>query len=316
MQTGPEMANIERIPITSREQWLELRKRDVTASTIGALFGVHPWQTIAGLHAEKCGLDLPGPDPESSVIRRGNALEPVVATEAAKLRPEWRIVKCTEYLRDAHTRIGATPDFWIEGDPRGLGVLQTKTVNSWDFRKKWDGEDEPVPPMWVLLQVATEAMLSDAAFAAVGVLVVGDFNWGCHVVEVPRHKSTEHKIRVAVYSFWAALDAGHVPEINYERDGDLVKLMYPREVEGKVVDLRGDNRIVELCEIRERNAALIKAAETAKKAAEIEMRTKLGDAEIAIVNGWKVSLKTTHRPEIVQPAIDFRVLRTTREKFG
>jgi predicted phage-related endonuclease len=307
---------VQRIPITSREQWLELRKQDVTASAIGALFGVHPWQTIAGLYAEKCGMDLPAPDPESSVIRRGNALESVVAAEVAKLRPEWLINKNAEYLRDSHARIGATPDFWIDGDPRGRGVLQTKTIGSYAFKKYWAGDygEDPSPPLWIILQNATEVMLADAAFGAVGVLVLGDFAFDCHVIEVPRHKPTEHHIRVAVNLFWQALDAGQVPTIDYERDGDLVKLMYPREAEGKIIDLRGDNRIQELCEIRARNAAMIAVAEKEKKAAETEMRAKIGDAEIAIVNGWKISLKTTHRPEIVQKAVDYRVLRSVREK--
>jgi len=307
---------VERIPITSREEWLELRKRDVTASTVGALFGVHPWQTIASLHAEKCGLELPSPDPESSVIRRGNALEAVVAQEVAKQRPEWRIRKNDFYLRDAHARIGATADFWIDGDPRGLGVLQTKTIGSYAFKKYWAGDygEDPTAPLWVILQNATEVMLADAAFGAIGVLVIGDYTFETHIIEVPRLKSVEHKIRVAVHSFWQALDAGQVPIIDPDRDGDLVKLMYPREVEGRVIDLRGDNRMCELCEIRARNAALIGTAEKAKKAAETEMRTKLGDAEIAMVQGWKVSLKTTHRPEVVQEAVDYRVLRSVREK--
>ena len=305
---------VEHIPITSREEWLELRKRDVTASTIGALFGVHAWQTIAGLHAEKCGMEMPSPDPASSVIRRGNALESVVAAEVAKQRPEWRIRKNDLYLREPHARLGATPDFCIDGDPRGLGVLQTKTIGSYGFKKYWVGDygEEPTAPMWIILQNITEVMLADAAFGAIGVLVIGDFAFDCHVIEVPRHRPTEHKIRVAVNSFWQALEAGHVPTIDYARDGDLLKLMYPREVEGKVIDLRGDNRIVELCEIRARNAAMIAIAEKAKKAAETEMREKLGDAEIAVVQGWKVSLKTTHRPEVVQKAVDYRVLRTSR----
>jgi predicted phage-related endonuclease len=305
---------VERIPITGREQWLNLRRQDVTASVIGALFGVHPWQTIAGLHGEKCGLELPAPDPELSVIRRGNALESVVAQEVAKLRPEWRITKNTDYLRDAPARVGATADFWIDGDPRGLGVLQTKTIGSYGFKKYWAGEygEEPTAPMWIILQNITEVMLADAAFGAIGVLVIGDYQFDCHVVEIPRHKDAEHKIRVAVHSFWQALEAGQVPTIDYDRDGDLVRLMFPREVEGKVIDLRGDNRIVELCEMRARAADMIKIAEKAKKAAETEMREKLGDAEIAMVNGWRVSLKTTHRPEVVQKAVDYRVLRTSR----
>jgi predicted phage-related endonuclease len=300
-----------------RAAWLARRKAFLNSSTIGALFGVHNFQTIAGLHAEKMGLDMPGPDPNSSVIRRGHALEDVAANEVALQHPEWKIIKANEMLIDRTLRLSATPDFRIEGDPRGLGMLQTKTMGSWKFKKECRGEDgdEPMPPMWMILQNATEVMLADAAFGVIGILVIGDYTFDCHVIEVPRHRPTEHKIRVAVHSFWQALDAGQVPTIDYERDGDLVKLMYPREAEGKVIDLRGDNRIVELCEIRERNAALIKAAEKAKTAAETEMREKLGDAEMAIVSGWKVSLKTTHRPEVVQKAVDYRVLRTMKEKL-
>jgi len=313
---------IDRIPVDmstpeGREEWLAGRRPFVSASSgVPAIFGVHPYQTIAGLHAEKMGHDIPGPDPNSSVIRRGHALEIVGANEVALQHPEWKIIKANEMLIDRTLRLSATPDFRIEGDPRGLGMLQTKTMGSWKFKKECLNEDgdEPMPPLWMILQNATEVMLADAAFGVIGILVIGDFAFDCHVIEVPRHKPTEHRIRVAVNLFWQALDAGQVPTIDYERDGDLVKLMYPREAEGKVIDLRGDNRIVELCEVRERNAALIKAAEKAKTAAETEMRTKLGDAEIGIVNGWKISLKTTHRPEIVQKAVDYRVLRSVREK--
>jgi predicted phage-related endonuclease len=303
---------IERIPITDREQWLGLRKQDVTASVVGALFGMHPWQTIAGLHAEKCGLDLPGPDPESAVIRRGNALEPVVAEQVAKLRPEWKITKNDRYYRDAHARIGATPDFLVEGDPRGQGVLQTKTVGPGKFKKEWGEPEAPTPPLWIILQNATEVMLADAAFGAVGVLVIGDFTFDCHVIEVPRHKATEHKIRVAVHSFWEALKVGHVPKLDYERDGDLVRLMYPTTVAGKVIDLRGNNRIIELLETRERQAGLEKEAKARKIEAETEIREKLGDAEFALVPGWQVTLKSQTRHEHIVKESTFRVLRSER----
>jgi predicted phage-related endonuclease len=307
---------IERIPITSREQWLGLRRNDVTASVVGALFGVHPWQTIAGLHAEKCGLELPGPNPESSVVRRGNDLEDFIGAKVAKLRPEWNVVKNTEYLRDPHARLGCTPDFVIQGDPRGPGVLQTKTVNPRAFAKKWLGEDddEPTPPLWIVLQNLTEMMLADAAFGAVAVLVVGDFAWDTYIAEIPRHKATEHKLRVAVKQFWDAVAAGVVPALDFSRDGDLVALLYPREVEGSIIDLKRDNRAAFLVEERERQAAIIREAEAAKVEAETELKDKIGDFEAALIHGWRVSLKTAHRKERLQAATSFRVLRTQRLK--
>jgi predicted phage-related endonuclease len=305
---------IERIPITSREQWLELRRQDVTASAVGAIFGCHPFQTIAGLHAEKSGLDLPGPDPESAVIRRGNALEGVAAAEVAKLRSDWTLIKNNDYYRDPRAQIGATPDFLIVGDPRGRGVLQTKTVASSAFKRLWGTADEPSPPLWIVLQTITEMMLADAAFGAVGVLIIGDFAFDAHVIEVPRHKPTEHKIRVAVHAFWEAIRIGQVPELDYSRDGDLIRAMYRATEPGKVIDLRSDNRIVELLENRQRHAEDEKAAKKSKEEAEGEIRHKLGAAEVALVPGWSVTNKKQTRKERIVPASTFRVLRTREEK--
>jgi predicted phage-related endonuclease len=304
---------VERIPIASREQWKELRRHDVTASVIGTLFGAYPWQTIAGLAAEKMGMEMPGPDPQSSVIRRGNALEPVVAAEVALQRPEWTITKATDYLRDAEARIGATPDFWIEGDPRGKGTLQTKTISSQRFRQEWQGE-VIMPPLWIILQAATEAMLHDAAFAAVGVLVIGDYAFDTHVIELPRNRGAEHRLRNAVAEFWAAIEAGEVPQLDYERDRELIKLLWPTETKGKVVDLSADARAAELCEIREEARSLEKAAKERRESAETELLSKIGDAEIALMAGWKASYRSVRVPAQARDPTAYRVLRTTREK--
>lgn len=305
---------VERIAITDRAAWLQLRTKDVTASQIGALFSVHPWSTVASVYASKSGMDLDGDDVETALMRRGNLLEPVVGAEVARLRPAWQVIKCKEYLRDPEARIGCTPDFLIHGDPRGLGILQTKTTGSWQFKKGWGSADELMPPLWIVLQAATEMMLADAAFAAIGVLVIGDFQFETHVIELPRVRGAEARIRAAVRLFWAQIEAGEVPVIDASRDGDLVRLMYPHETHGKIVDLTGDNRILELLDQREALAGTIKFAEGKKVEAETEIRSKLGDAEAALVRGWRsVTLRTTHRKEHVVKASSYRTLRATRD---
>ena len=47
---------IEQLAIESREQWLAMRRQDITASTAGALLGLHPYVTAYSLWAEKTGL--------------------------------------------------------------------------------------------------------------------------------------------------------------------------------------------------------------------------------------------------------------------
>jgi predicted phage-related endonuclease len=312
---------IERIPVnpvTNREEWLAVRKEadDVTASTIGALHGVHPFETILGLYAAKSGIEFP--DSESTVLKRGTVLEPICAAEIGKLRPDWRLVKANAYYRDPVARIGATPDYLIEGDPRGPGVLQCKTTANVIFRRDWlaNGEaTEPTAPLWIGLQTLTECMLTDAAFGAIGVLVIGDFVFDAYLIEVPRHPRAEQRIRAAVKQFWDALAAGQLPVIDYERDGNIIRLMCPHEVEGKVIDLRTDNRAAALCDLRKEQQAIIKAAEKIKDQAENELREKIGDAEIALFpDGWSATLRTTNVPEQLRAAYSFRTLRTKREE--
>ena len=280
------MATIERFEITNREQWLALRKQDVTASVVGALFGLHPYETIAGLHALKSGVEFP--DSESDIMRRGIVLENVVAGEVSRHRRIWRIERAGVYLRDPSIHLGASPDFFIHDDARGLGVLQTKVVGARQFAQTWSTNP---PPFWITLQTATEMLLADAAFGAVGVLVIGDFKFETQIFEVPRNIGAEKRIREATTKFWHDLNAGIVPAIDYQRDGDLIKLLFPREKKGKVIDLTQDNRIGELLDQRAAAHDAMKIAKKSIEMVEAEIKMKLGDAEAAIVPGWNVTWK-------------------------
>ena len=96
---------IERRAIVDREQWLDWRRQDVTASAIGALFRVHPYTTKLCLYAEKRGVEFP--DEDNKVKRRGRWLEPAVAEAVRELRPDWTIEPPRCYLRDPELRLGA-----------------------------------------------------------------------------------------------------------------------------------------------------------------------------------------------------------------
>ena len=74
-------SGIERIKVScatavGRQQWLELRMRDITASDVGAVCGVSPYRnnSAAKVWALKKGL-IP-PDEETSRMRAGRWFEP------------------------------------------------------------------------------------------------------------------------------------------------------------------------------------------------------------------------------------------------
>jgi predicted phage-related endonuclease len=300
---------IERIPITSREQWLALRKNDVTASVVASLFGCHPYVSALKIYLAHSGIEFDEAD--NRVFRRGRLMEPAVALAVSEDRPDWRIEKATFYCRDPDLQLGATPDFLIHGDPRGLGVLQTKTAAPHVYQRDWEGG--ATVPFWVQLQALTEAMLTDAAFAAVAVLQVDAFDLALSIVEVPRHPAAEQRIRDAVAKFWDDVAAGREPEPDYGKDAELLKMIAPREVADKAIDLSGSNEFPALLDQRAEIMAGINVYEARKNEIETQIKFALRDCERAIgIPGWSITWKTSHRQDYVMKAKDIRTLRINR----
>lgn len=306
---------IERHRIENDEQWQRLRARDVTASVVGALFGVHPYVTMGRLHVDKVDGPMFAEIQESAVMRRGRALERVVADEVvmkfARVNASIEVEKAYEYFRDPDVRVGATPDYFITlHDPRGRGILQCKTVGSLQFKKEWS---EDSMPLWISLQIATEMMLTESQWGIVGVLVIGDFTYELHTYSVERIAGVENRIRQGVRKFWQDIADGKEPQVDYQRDGELIRAMFPREAAGKILDLSGDNRIPELLERRDMLRLGIKQVEADLEAIDNELKHKIGDAEQASARGWLMTYKSQHRREYTVPASDIRVFRVKRE---
>jgi predicted phage-related endonuclease len=300
---------IERIPIentkTGLDAWLGLRKRDITASSVGALFACHPYQTTLGLYTQKCGLDLPEPD--TAMLEWRLILESAVGASVARQRPGWKIVKATEYLRDPDLRLGATPDFYILGDPRGLGILQAKTIAPAVFKKTWTDD---TPPLWIALQNTTELMLDgNAAFGAVACLIIDPWKCECPIYEVPRHAGAEQRIREAVAKFWDDVRNNREPAPDYARDAEVIAAMSPVEKPGKTIIFSGDNELPIILAERAGLKGRIKVDEDRCKAIETEVKHKMGDAEIGVAGDFTLTFRTQNRKAYSVVATSFRPLR-------
>jgi predicted phage-related endonuclease len=293
-------------PITDREQWLAMRKQDVTASRVGALFGAHPYVTALKLYLEKSGVEFP--EQETAVMRRGRLMEGAAALACAEERPQWTINKSLTYYRDTDLRLGATPDFLIEGDPRGRGILQTKTASPSVFEKQWDGGKSV--PFWIILQTLTEMMLTNAAFGAVAVIKVDAFDLACSVIDIARHPPAEQTIIDAVKRFWDDVANGREPGPDYGKDADLLRYLAPRAAKDKIVNYAGDNELPSLLEQRATLMEKIKAEQARCDEIETQIKFKMRDAErITGLDGWSITWKNQHRDEFIMPAKDFRVFR-------
>lgn len=294
---------IERLPVTDRSAWLTLRRRDITASDIGSLFGCHPYRSPLQVFADKVGEGYDRGD--NSAMRRGRILEPSVAAAVAEEKPDWKIEKATEYLRDPDLRLGATPD-WFVHDKQGLGILETKTADPSVFERDWKAG----PPLAWTLQCLSQMMLAGAAWGAVAVLVMSR-DFPVFIYDVPRHEGAEARIAAKVKAFWAAVEAGQQPPADFTKDGPAIAALFKREREGAEVDLSGNNRLPEILDRRAELAAILKSADAEKEAIDAEIKQAVGLAASASIPGWRITWRSQHRKEQVLAAKDIRVLRIT-----
>jgi len=285
----------------------------LNASEMGSLFGVGI-KTLGHVTGRKRGIVKSDPDDvENPLLERGLDLEDVIRKRVQRLRPTWRITKCTDHYVDRVNRIGAKPDNLVIDPARdGVGVLESKVVTRRNHEREWLTN---VPPLKFLLQLSTQMMLvPDCTWGAIAALKIGEFSYETILYTTERDHGAEIRLRTAAADYWRVFDAGDLPVIDFERDAELIRLMYPDEVPGKVIDLSGDNYIQDLLQRREILKGTADDVAKRLKACETEIRAKLGDAESAIVPGWRVTLRTQHRKEYTVEANSFRVLRTTRHE--
>jgi hypothetical protein len=304
---------IEVIPIADRASWLALRERDVTASVVGALLGVHEYTTAYGLWALKSGR-LPVDTDETAAMRRGRLLEPVAVQLIREERPEWRVENPGVYLRDPAIRLGATPDLYVDCPERGPGIVQIKTTADMVFRAKWRDPDtrEPNLPLWIACQAITEAHLSGRQWAAVAVMVVG-IGLDLHIIDVPIHRRLIERIQAETVKFWSLLESGKEPDPDYGRDGSVIERLFAED-DGGEIDLVGDNRIHQLLSDRRVHKGVEKNTKAAIAAIDAEIKHKMGNAAVAHIGfGEIITNKTIRRAGYTAKPSVFRQIRVPND---
>lgn len=300
---------VERWPIHDRAEWLEWRRQFLTASDIGAVAGLDEYRTALQVYAEKTGMILAGA--ENAAMRRGRLLEGAALDYLAEEHPDWRILRPKLFLADAESRLGATPDALLElpDEPAALVNCQIKIVNRHVF-ERWNGQ----PPIGYQLQVATENMLLDAARGLLCVLVMTAYDAELVLFDMPRHVEAETKIHDLALQFWDNIRQGRRPAPDYDRDAETIAALFPSAESGSVLDLSTDNRLAQILPRRENLKDAIDGAKKELDGLDAEIKYKLGDAEVAELPGWKISLKREERREYTVPASSRRVLRVKQIK--
>lgn len=289
-------------PVGDRESWLRRRKQDITASEIGAVFGLHPYKTPLQLWADKTSELIENVD--NAAMRRGRWLEDAVIAACRDQHPDWEITKPGIYVRAPAHRIGATPDAVANG---GKIIVQCKTVAERSF-KGWDD----APPAHYQLQALMEAMLLNAEHAILAVLITSAYGADYREYDVPRHPAAEARILEGVAKFWAQIEQGETPKPDYAADLEILGKLNAPDDALPPLDLSTDNYIGDLLERREALLAQKISIEAELDAIKGQVVEKLAKHTVALLPGWKITNKTQTRKAYTVKESSSAVLRITR----
>jgi predicted phage-related endonuclease len=312
---------IERIEISDRASWLELRRADITASDVAIVCGEGLYGSMAELYAEKKGLRPPLVD--NGVLKRGRWGEATVFEALLDERPAWDIRRAKIYLRDPDLRLGATPDgFAIAPDHDGIGVIQAKVISRSSFIDHWliNPKDsikygDAVPPEAYRLQTITEQMLATAKWGYLAVVINSEWDWDCRLFPVERDEVIEDRIRYNVAEFWSNyLDPGIMPPFDPKRDAELIKHLYPED-SGDEIDLTTDNRALVLTEDLQLKQEGAKRLDAEISEIKTELQAKLGSNTYGrLRDGRRLVWKMQHRKAHPVKATSFRAFRIQQPK--
>lgn len=299
-------------PVNSRADWLAMRKMDVTASEVPALFGLSKWSSALQVFGDKTGTGKDGGD--NMAMKAGRIMEPAVAAAVQELHPEWSLEKASKYYRDQEHRIGCTPDYFrvVLGDtPLQTEKLpvECKFVQPSVFQRDWaDG-----PPLMYVLQTLVQIYVTGASKGYLAVMIDNRAK-DVFVFDVERNDNAWKKITTRVEKFWADVGTGTLPSADYGVDGQALKELYPADATMAALDLRGDNRLPEILAKRENISAAIKNMKDELEVIDAEIIDKLRGAPEAQCDGYRITYKKQSRASYVVKATEFSVMRVTKTK--
>jgi predicted phage-related endonuclease len=286
-------------PITSRDEWLARRRRNINASEAAALFGpeIHPNLTPYKLWALKC--EKVGDPEDNPTMERGRLFEPVVVEILKRDYPDWRLGSGVHYWWDDETRIGCTPD--VHGtrpDVYGDGIVQIKTVGQFAFRKRWHDEEGNIAvPTWVAVQASIEAYLTGSTWAGVAALRLGDGGIEVLYVDIPLKPHLIHAIEDLTAEFWRRVADNDPYDPDFGRDRKLIFDLFV-EGRGPIVDLSDDVEFGEILQERAQLKQVEKAGESAttqRKVLDARIINKLGNSPAARSGGRLVTIKVVRK---------------------
>lgn len=229
------------IPTGSEAEWLEARRRGVTASEIAIVMGLSPYSSPYALFHQKLG-NLPDIE-DTAAMERGRVLEPYIARKFAERNPEFRVYGDPDgRMLFAHPERPwqmATPDRLINetchaelssddctcmNDP--LAVLECKVDGGSD---EWGEEFTDEIPVHYRAQVLWQMDVMGVSTAYVACLRVRDWKVRDYWLEMDDDARADLKLmRSEAREFLDRLDTKDEPDVDWRPATlDALRTLHP-----------------------------------------------------------------------------------------
>lgn len=283
--------------------WKALRRQGITASELAALVGASPHTSPFALwHAKRLGWELA----VDEAMEWGTRLEDAVAQKLRDERPDLVVARPRHRLwrSGMWPWLMATPDFVAVDKAGNVYPVECKTDQG---GAEWGRSGTDQVPRHHLIQIRTQCELFGAAAGLV--LRLSNKRWSWHPIEYAGTERTAllHVIRTFGWEFVDSLRTGVPPSVDdHQATADALERLYPtvaadvdQWLPGSVVDEY--HRARELYDAARDSLA---HAERRYRAAQSEIRVRLGDAEYAVApDGTRVARRriTPRRGYTVPP---------------
>ena len=270
----------------SEEDWLKLRKSDITSTMCSALFGLSPYNTVFELyHAKKGNLSLD--IEENDRMAKGKRMEEYAANEVCIEHGFTDLRRMDEYIRIPELRMGSSFDFEVVCPERGLGLLEMKAVEYSQYKEKWEDNEAPEH---IEVQVQHQGMCAGSKYKWYGIAVFYTLYDHELIIREP-DVSMQKSMASAIKKFWHDVDNDKEPDADYYRDGEAIKELYEIHTE-ELADLTEDDDM---------DILLSKHVRLKSEEKELTAEIKAVQAEIyERLDGYKGAYTATHKTSITQ----------------
>lgn len=263
----------------SHQDWLQMRKAGIGGSDAAAACGLSRWKSPFQLWSEKTDRIVPAKAGEAAYW--GSQLETLLRAEVAKRMPEVEVRECPFFLRSKeHKYMLANIDGYVKNEDGSFSVLEIKTANAYAVQDWQDGL-----PIEYFAQIMHYMVVTGMSSAYVAVLLGGN------EFRIQKYDRDEEMIRHIIQMeehFWYDYMLKDTPPEATAKDNEVLGQLYPKSEE-KAIEMPTTAR--DILTDYEKACQDLALAKEAKEQAEAKLKMMLADAEVGIIDGYKISWK-------------------------